>query len=154
MLAYQAGAVGIHSPIKVRVTKEIDGVVHTRIIDATVGRIIFNEAIPQVLGLCDRANPETMLDLEITFVTRRNELAIIIERCMKKHGFAESAVLLDGIKALGFKYSTRGAITVSISDMAVPAAKKVLIAEAEAVYAASNRITRWASSPMRSAAAL
>jgi len=132
LLAYQAGAVGIHSPIKVRVTKEIDGVVHTRIINATVGRIIFNEAIPQDLGFVDRTNPETMLDLEITFVTRRNELAIIIERCIEKHGFAESAVLLDGIKALGFKYSTRGAITVSISDMAVPAAKKVLIAEAEA----------------------
>ena len=131
IVAYQAGAVGIHSPIRVRVSKVIDGVTHTRIIDATVGRLIFNGAIPQDLGFVDRSDPDKILDLEVMFVTRKNELGIIIERCIEKHGFAESAVLLDGIKSLGFKYSTRGAITVSISDMAVPAAKKQLISEAE-----------------------
>jgi DNA-directed RNA polymerase subunit beta' len=132
LIAYDEGIVGIHSPIKVKMTKEIDGETKSRIIDATVGRIIFNEAIPQDLGFVDRTNPETMFDLEIAFVTKRSELARIIERCIEKHGFAKTAILLDDIKALGFKYSTKGAITVSISDMAVPERKRTLIAEAEA----------------------
>ena len=131
LIAYQNGDVGIHSPIKVRVTKEIDGVKKSKIINATVGRIIFNEPIPQDLGFVDRTNPETMFDLEIGFVCRRHELGKIIERCIEKHGFAKTAVLLDHIKSLGFHYSTIGAITVSITDMAVPEQKKILISETE-----------------------
>ncbi|MGI6578155.1 MAG: DNA-directed RNA polymerase subunit beta' [Eubacteriales bacterium] len=131
LIAYQNGDVGIHSPIKVRITKEIDGVKKSKVVDATVGRIIFNEAIPQDLGFVDRTNPDTMFDLEVAFVCRRHELGKIIERCIEKHGFAETSILLDHIKALGFHYSTIGAITVSITDMAVPEQKRVLISETE-----------------------
>ncbi|MDL2288822.1 DNA-directed RNA polymerase subunit beta' [Oscillospiraceae bacterium OttesenSCG-928-F05] len=129
--AYNEGIVGIHAPIKVRRTLEIDGVVQSKIINATVGRILFNEAIPQDLGFVDRQNPETMFDLEVTFVTRKSELSKIAERCIEKHGFAISAEVLDQIKSLGFRYSTRGAITISISDMVVPEQKKTLLAETE-----------------------
>jgi DNA-directed RNA polymerase subunit beta' len=131
LMAYDAGVVGLHSPIKVRRTAVVDGEKLSRIVDATVGRLVFNEVIPQDLGFVDRSDPDKLLDLEITQIVRKNELGLIIERCIAKHGFAESAVLLDDIKALGFKYSTRGAITVSISDMAVPGEKVQLIGEAE-----------------------
>ncbi|MDL2273008.1 DNA-directed RNA polymerase subunit beta' [Oscillospiraceae bacterium OttesenSCG-928-G22] len=130
--AYHEKAVGIHSPIRVRRTGEVNGETVTRLIDATVGQILFNEAIPQDLGFVDRSDPEHALDLEVTFVARKGELGKIVERCIERHGFARSAEVLDHIKALGFKYSTQGAITISISDMVVPAEKKQFITEAEA----------------------
>ncbi|NLL35487.1 MAG: DNA-directed RNA polymerase subunit beta' [Clostridiales bacterium] len=131
LIAYQTGDVEIHSPIKVLMKREVDGVIRSKVVNATVGRIIFNEAIPQDLGFVDRSDPETMFDLEVSFVCKRGELGKIIESCIEKHGFTETAVLLDKIKDLGFHYSTIGAITVSITDMAVPDEKKVLIAETE-----------------------
>ena len=131
LLAYDSGVVGIHAPIRVRNTKIIDGVEQSKIIDATVGRIIFNQQIPQDLGFVDRTDPEHMFDLEITFTTGKKELGKIIGNCIKKHDFGVTAEVLDSIKALGFKYSTRGAITISVSDMVVPAAKKTLIEETE-----------------------
>ncbi len=130
-MAYDVGAIGIHSPIKVRVTKEIDGVMKSKIIDATIGRILFNEKVPQDLGFVDRSDPDKIFDLEVTFTTRKDELKEIVKRCIDKYGFARSAEVLDEIKALGFKYSTQGAITISISDMVVPKEKKQLIAETE-----------------------
>ena len=131
IMAYQNGDVTIHSPILVRVTKEIGGVKKTKRVYTTVGRIIYNEPIPQDLGWVDRENEETAFEYEIGFQTGKKQLEQIINRCIKGHGFAPSAEVLDNIKALGFKYSTKGAITISISDMTVPSAKKLLIAETE-----------------------
>jgi len=131
LMAYQCGAVGIHAPIHVRITKEIDGVMQSKTIPTTVGRIIFNEPLPQDLGFVDRSNPEHAFDYEIDFRTGKDELGKIIERCISKHGFTRSASVLDKIKTLGFKYSTQGAITISISDMTVPDAKWTLIRQTE-----------------------
>jgi DNA-directed RNA polymerase subunit beta' len=131
LMAYQTGDVGIHAPIKVRVTREVDGVMKYKTIETTVGRIIFNEPIPQDLGFVDRNDPEHMFDYEVSFQTGKKQLEQIIKRAIAKHGFTKSAELLDNIKALGFKYSTKGAITISISDMTVPEAKQRLIRETE-----------------------
>ena len=131
LMAYQNGDVQIHAPIHVRVRKEIDGEVRQKTIDATVGQIIFNEPIPQDLGFVDRSDPEHDFDYEVSFRTGKKQLQQIIERCIFTHGFTRSAEVLDNIKALGFKYSTRGAITISIADMTVPEAKKRLIHETE-----------------------
>jgi DNA-directed RNA polymerase subunit beta' len=135
MMAYDAGEVGIHAPIKVRVTR--DGT--HKLVKATVGRLIFNEVIPQDLGFVDRSNPDHTHDLEVSFVTVNKDLGRIIDRCIKVHGFSRSARLLDDIKALGFSYSTRGAITISISDMSVPDEKYTLIKLAEKRVAEIDR---------------
>jgi len=131
LMAYQCNDVGIHAPIHVRITKEIDGVQKSKTIATTVGRIIFNEPLPQDLGFVDRSDPERIFDYEIDTKTSKKELESIIERCISKHGFTRSASILDKIKALGFKYSTQGAITISISDMTVPEAKWILIKQTE-----------------------
>lgn len=131
LMAYNEGIIGIHAQIRVRVYREVDGEMKSKIIKTTVGRIIFNEQIPQDLGYVDRTDPETMFDLEIDFVADQKELGKIIEKCIKKHGFTRTAEVLDMIKQLGFKYSTKGAMTISMSDMEVPAAKYELIKEAE-----------------------
>jgi len=130
-MAYHCGDVGIHAPIHVRITREIDGVAQSRIIPTTVGRIIFNEPIPQDLGFVDREDPEHMFEYEIDFRAGKKELEKIIEHCISKHGFTRSAIVLDKIKSLGIKYSTQGAITISISDMTVPDAKWTLIRQTE-----------------------
>jgi len=131
LMAYQCGVVGIHAPVHVRITKEIDGVEHYKTIPTTVGRIIFNEPLPQDLGFIDRKDPEQLFDYEVGFRTGKKELEKIIERCISKHGFTRSASVLDKIKTLGFKYSTQGAITISISDMTVPETKWTLIRQTE-----------------------
>ncbi|MDR2502379.1 MAG: DNA-directed RNA polymerase subunit beta', partial [Oscillospiraceae bacterium] len=131
LMAYQNGDVQIHAPIRVQVERVIDGKTQTRLTDATVGRIIFNEQIPQDLGFVDRTDPEHMFDYEISFRTRKKELEQIIKRCITRHGFARSAEVLDNIKSLGFRYSTRGAVTISIADMTVPDEKRRLIGETE-----------------------
>ena len=131
LMAYQCGEVGIHAPINVRITKEVDEKIVYKTIATTVGRIIFNEPIPQDLGYVDRTDPEQMFDYEIGFRTDKKQLEKIIERCISRHGFTRSASVLDKIKALGFKYSTQGAITISISDMTVPESKWTLIKETE-----------------------
>ncbi len=131
VLAYDNGVVDLHQPIKVRVYKEFDGVVQSRIIHATVGRIIFNEKIPQDLGFVDRTKEDTKFELEITFKGTKKNLEKIIDRCIRIHGLTETAVMLDNIKELGFKYSTRGAITVSIADMEIPASKPYYLESAQ-----------------------
>ena len=129
--AYAAGAVGLHAPILVRFGKEIDGKMEYRIIRATVGRLIYNEPIPQDLGFVDRTDPEHAFDLEVAFKVGKKELGKIIDKCIRKHGFTVSTEMLDRIKALGYKYSTKGAISVSIADMEVPEIKYTLVREAE-----------------------
>ena len=132
MRAYDAGEVGLHAPIKVRVEKEIDGVKESRIIDATVGRIIFNRPIPQDLKFVDRSNPDNLLNLEVSFVVTKKELGKIINRCIRVHGITKTSVVLDNIKAQGYKYSTLGAITISVADMKIPEDKYTLIEKANA----------------------
>ena len=129
--AYAAGTVGLHAPIRVRYGKKIDGEMRYRIIDATVGRLIYNEAIPQDLGFVDRSDPETMFDPEINFVVGKKQLGKIIDKCIRRHGFTIATEMLDRIKALGYKYSTKGAISVSIADMVVPSVKYEMVHSAE-----------------------
>jgi len=131
ILAYHEDAVGIHAPIKVRRTGMLDGKEITGLVETTVGRILFNEPIPQDLGFIDRTDPAHCLDYEINFKCDRKQLGKIVERCIAKHGFTRSSEVLDSIKALGFRYSTQGAITISISDMTVPEEKHQLIKATE-----------------------
>ena len=130
--AYSCGAIGLHAPIRVRYGKEIDGEMRYQIINATVGRLIFNEPIPQDLGFVDRSKPENAFELEISFLVGKKKLGVIIDKCIRKHGFTIATEMLDRVKALGYKYSTKGAITVSIADMAIPEKKYELVEEAEA----------------------
>ena len=114
IMAYNSGNLGLHAPIKVLAEKYVDGERRSKIIDATCGRIIFNENIPQDLGFVDHSNPETEFDLEVTFIADKKGLGKIIDRCIRVHNTTETALVLDKIKALGFKYSTKGAITISV----------------------------------------
>ena len=129
--AYADGAIGLHAPIRVRYGKEIDGHMEYRIIDATVGRLIYNEPIPQDLGFVDRSVPGHEFDLEVSFLVGKKQLGKIIDKCINKHGFTKSAGMLDAIKDLGYHYSTVGSLTVAIADMTVPAKKYELIRETE-----------------------
>ena len=126
MLAYDAGVVTLHSPIKVRMYREVDGEMRHKLVETTVGRLIYNEAIPQDLGFVDRDDPETMFDPEINFVVGKKQLGKIIDKCISKHGFTVSAGVLDAIKDLGYHYSTRGSLTVAI----VPTEGAVLASDA------------------------
>ena len=132
-MAYNEGDITIHSAIKVRVTKDVGGDhPETKIIDATVGRILFNEHIPQDLGFVDRNDPEKKFDLEIGFKVRKKELGKIIDKCLKVHGTPMTAQVLDKIKAMGYKYSTKAAITVAVCDATIPPEKKDILANADA----------------------
>ncbi|WP_461205211.1 DNA-directed RNA polymerase subunit beta' [Clostridium sp. DL1XJH146] len=131
LMAYQVGAVSIHAKIKVRVEKEIDGELRQGIIDATPGKIIFNESIPQDLGFVDRSKEENLFSLEIDFLVSKKNLGIIINKCYDRYGPTETSIMLDNIKAKGFHYSSIGAITISVSDMTVPKEKKALLEKTE-----------------------
>ena len=131
MLAYDNGVISLHARIKVRRTMEIDGEKRSQLVDTTIGRVIFNEALPQELGFVDRSKPENLFCYEVDFLTDKKMLAKIINRCINKYGQTDTAAVLDSIKNLGFKFSTRGALSVSISDMEIPAAKQTLIEGAE-----------------------
>ena len=131
LLAYTNHVITLHERIGVKVTKEIDGEILSKIIETTAGRIIFNNNIPQDLGFVDRTNPEKALDFEIDFIVKKSQLGNIIGKCIDVHGVSVTAVMLDNIKATGYKYSTIGALTVSVSDINVPESKKTILAEAE-----------------------
>ena len=147
IMAYSDGVVGLHAPIRVRMTNA-DGA--SKLVWCTVGFIIFNESIPQDLGFVDRTNPETAFDLEWCFKVKdpskltidsnddviqnkvgKKQLGKIVDKCIEKHGTSEAAIVLDNIKATGFKYSTKGAITVAVIDAVIPPAKKDILAAAE-----------------------
>ncbi len=148
IMAYNDGVIGLHAPIRVRMD---DGKGNTGLVWCTVGFIIFNESLPQDLGFIDRTDPRHALDLEWSFSLKdpnakaitssediiqnkvgKKQLGVIIEKCIDKHGTTRSSQVLDNIKATGFKYSTKGAITVAVIDAVIPEAKKDIIAEAEA----------------------
>ena len=132
ILAYENGAATLHSRVKVRVSKTMpDGTVKTGIIESTIGRFIFNEIIPQDLGFVDRSIPGNELLLEVDFHVGKKQCKQILEKVINVHGASQTAETLDDIKAIGYKYSTRAAMTVSISDMTVPESKPRLIAEAQ-----------------------
>ena len=133
ILAYENQEATLHSRVKVRVSKTMpDGTVKTGTIESTIGRFIFNEIIPQDLGFVDRSIPENELKLEVDFHVAKKQLKQILEKVINVHGATQTAVTLDDIKAIGYKYSTRAAMTVSISDMTVPESKPKLIEEAQA----------------------
>ncbi|MGB8453056.1 MAG: DNA-directed RNA polymerase subunit beta' [Anaerocolumna sp.] len=133
ILAYENAAITLHAMIKVRRTGvNSDGISETKTIESTLGRFIFNEIISQDLGFVDRTKPESFLLPEIDFHVGKKQLKKILEKCINTHGATKTAETLDAIKSLGYKYSTRAAMTVSISDMTVPPQKKTIIAGAEA----------------------
>ena len=132
ILAYENGYITLHSKIKVRVSKTLaDGTVKTGIIDATLGRLLFNEIIPQDLGFVDRETEGNELLLEIDFHVGKKQLKQILEKVINTHGATQTAEVLDDVKAIGYKFSTRAAMTVSISDMTVPPQKPQMIQEAQ-----------------------
>ncbi|MBO4983453.1 MAG: DNA-directed RNA polymerase subunit beta', partial [Clostridia bacterium] len=130
MMAYESKDLDLHAPIKVRVEKEINGEKKTKIIDATLGRLIFNKQIPQDLGYVDRdVDP---FGLEIDFVAGSKQLSQIVDRTIKIHGFTKAAEVLDHIKEMGYKYSTRASLSISVADMTIPEMKYTIVKEAEA----------------------
>jgi DNA-directed RNA polymerase subunit beta' len=132
ILAHENKIITLHEPIKVKMTGvNNEGVKISRMVTSTLGRFIFNEIIPQDLGFVDRSDPERFLDLEINFLVGKKQLKPILEKCINIHGATQTAELLDAVKALGYKYATQAAFTVSISDMKVPEDKKQIIADAE-----------------------
>ena len=131
MLAYNDHVVGIHAPIKVRRSFTYKGVGYQKLVDITPGRIIFNQNIPQDLAFVDREDPQHVCDYEINMTCGSKELGRIVDRTIRTHGFTVASEVLDNIKSTGYKYSTRGAITISIYDMSVPAKKYELIHETE-----------------------
>ena len=131
-LAYENKVITLHSRIKVkRRGMRPDGTMGSRIIDCTMGRLLFNEIILQDLGFVDRSDPDNFLKLEVDFQCGKKQLKQILDRCISVHGTTKTAEVLDNIKALGYKYSTIGALSVSISDMTVPKEKPEILAAAQ-----------------------
>ena len=139
ILAYENGVITLHSRIKVRVTKTIDGEVKSGTVESTLGRFLFNEIIPQDLGFVDRSIPGNELLLEVDFLVGKKQNKQILEKVINTHGATVTAEVLDKIKATGYKYSTRAAMTVSISEMTVPPQKPQMIQEAQDTV---DRITK------------
>ena len=140
ILAYENGYITLHSKIKVRVSRTMpDGTVKTGVIDATLGRLLFNEIIPQDLGFVDREVEGNELRLEVDFHVGKKQLKQILEKVINTHGATQTAEVLDDVKAIGYKFSTRAAMTVSISDMTVPPQKPQMIEEAQNTV---DRITK------------
>lgn len=131
LMAYQIGAVGLHAKVKVRVVREFQGEKVIDIIESTVGRFIFNDAIPQDLGFVDRSVRENACKLEIDQLVDKKVLGKIIDRVYRKCGSTQTAIVLDMIKELGFRFSTQGAITISVSDMVIPREKVELLSRAD-----------------------
>ena len=131
LMAYAEHVITLHAPIKVRRTMTIDGVERTGLVEATVGRIIFNNPVPQNLGYIDRTDPEHWLEYEVSFRVTKKTLPDIISRCMTRNGTRKCAKMLDAIKAQGYKYSTLSAISVAVCDAVIPPQKQELIAEAD-----------------------
>ena len=131
VMAYDEGYIGLHSKIKVRMTKEIDGEIRSQLLDTTLGKIIFNNPIPQDLGFVDRSDPANAFKLEVDFLVNKKTLGQIIDKCIKVHGVTVAAEMLDKIKAQGYKYSTKSGITVAVCDATIPPQKGELLEKAE-----------------------
>ena len=131
IMAYQEGVITLQAPIKVRRTLEVGGETRSKLVDTTAGRSIFNTPIPQDLGFVDRSTPDGIFEYEVSFLVNKKKLGQIIERCIHTHGTAVTAEMLDRIKAQGYKYSTKAAITVAVSDAVIPPQKAELLQSAE-----------------------
>jgi DNA-directed RNA polymerase subunit beta' len=140
LMAYQAGVIGIHAAIKVRITKTIGDTVRSKVINCTIGKLIFNENIPQNLGFIDRSDPDNALELEVDFLVKKGGLSQIIERCIRVNGVAKTSEVLDKIKACGFKYSTKAAITVAVCDATIPPVKYEIVDNADAKVEKVNKL--------------
>ena len=138
-LAYDSGVIDLHARIKVRMTKEIDGEMKSKIIETTLGKIIFNDPIPQDLGFIDRTDPENMFRLEVEGLAGKSLLGKVIAKCIQVHGTAKTAEVLDNIKNQGYKYSTKSGITVAVCDATIPATKKEILQETEDIVDEINR---------------
>ena len=139
IVAYENGIITLHQTVYIKVSGMVNGEMTSKIVKTTLGRQLFNEVIPQDLGYVDRTDPDKALLPEVEFLVGRKQLKQILEKCINTHGATKTAETLDAIKALGYKFSTRAAITVSISDMTVPETKKSIIADAQATV---ERIAR------------
>ena len=139
MMAYQCHQISLQAPIKVRIERTFAGVTERRVIDTTLGLLIFNGVVPQDLGFKPRNNLDDMFVLEIDRKVVKKDLGAIVERCFRVHGESDTAKVLDAIKNLGYKYSTRGAITVSVSDIIVPREKEIWLKETDDLVARINR---------------
>lgn len=131
LMAYDSKDIGLHVPIKVRRTERLKGKEVSQLVETTAGRIIFNQSIPQNLGIVDRTNPENKFKFEVDYLVNKKQLQKIVDKCIKVHGTQKTSRVLDDIKSLGYKYSTKGAITIAVGDAVIPPAKKDIIAEAE-----------------------
>ena len=131
IMAYDEGDITLHAKIKIRMTKEVEGEMVTKLVPTTLGRVIFNNPIPQDLGFVDRTDPANAFDLEVDFLVKKGGLGKIIDKCIKVHGVTVAAEMLDKIKAQGLKYSTKSGITVAVCDAKIPVEKKDLLASAE-----------------------
>ncbi len=131
MMAYSVGQIALQTPIKVRVTRTFNGETGSKIIETTLGRLIFNDAIPQTLGFKKRECLEDMYELEVNELVGKKQLSNIVDMCFRSQGEHRTALMLDAVKALGYKYSTRGAVTVSVADIKVPPCKQTMLAETD-----------------------
>ncbi len=140
LMAYDAKVISIHAAIKVRMSKDIGGKTVSKLVECTAGRLIFNENIPQNLGYVDRTNSDKQFDLEVDFLVKKKQLSDIIERCIRIHGTTVTSEVLDKIKSLGYKYSTKAALTVAVCDALIPPEKKDIVAEADAQVEKINKL--------------
>ena len=138
-MAYDEGVIDLHALIKIRMTKEIDGEVRSKIIETTLGKVIFNAPIPQDLGFVDRSDPENAFRLEVEGLVNKKMLGKIIDKCIRIHGTSTTAKVLDDIKNQGYRYSTKSGITVAVIDATIPAEKKEILAETEEIVDEINR---------------
>ena len=132
LMAYQEGVITLHAKIKIRMTRQSGDKIVSKIIDTTIGRVIFNQNIPQDLGFVDRTNSDNEFALEVDFVVKKKQLGNIIDHCIRLHGTTQTAEMLDKVKALGFKYSTKSGITTAVCDATIPPQKAELLAQADA----------------------
>ncbi|MFY9198071.1 MAG: DNA-directed RNA polymerase subunit beta' [Acutalibacteraceae bacterium] len=130
-MAYDRGVITLHSKIKIRMSREVDGQTFTKLIDTTLGKVIFNEPIPQDLGFVDRDDPDNMFRLEVDELVNKKVLGKVIDKCIRVHGTAVTSEVLDKVKAQGYKYSTRSGITVAVCDANIPPKKTELLEQAE-----------------------
>ena len=131
MMAFQEGSLGLHSECLIRFTKEVDGETRSKLVKTTIGRVIFNNPVPQDLGFVDRTDPENEFELEVSFVVKKGGLGKIVDKCIRKHGVSVASRMLDELKAQGYKYSTISGTTVAVIDALIPEKKKEYLAEAE-----------------------
>ena len=142
MLAYQTAQLSLQAPIRVRVEREFEGQKATKSINCTLGQLIFNDVIPQDIGRKPRTCLDEMFPLEVDTLVGKKELGKVVDEVYLKHGIHRTAQVLDNIKALGFKYSTRGAVTVAVSDIKVPVDKPAIMEEADKNVAEINDMYR------------